>query len=272
MENQCGKFYVYEKSEDERIRYRLISQKPHVVKMLDTQNQSPLYPNMNFLISSMTLSAAEDLVFFTTKSNQILKADIPLYDSAEVQPKFDFVHSLFHSQEITGLDTCIRKQLIVTCSRDKTVKIWNYATKNMEINFPLSEEALSVAFHPSGFHVIVAVSDKINLMNVLAKNLHQFKSIPLKDCREIQFCNGGHLFAAAYGNGSIQIFNFYSGESPSYFHCKNHVQKVRSICWFPNDLGLVSASIGGEVFFWDLQMLKETQTKWAEKDYNQKGV
>jgi hypothetical protein len=56
-----------------------------------------------------------------------------------------------------------------------------------------------VAFHPSGFHLVVAVQDKILLMNVLSKSLHPFKNIQVKACREIKFSNGGHLFAAAIG-------------------------------------------------------------------------
>lgn len=90
---------------------------------------------MNYAVSSMALSIAEDYVFYTTKSNQIMKVDIPLYEGAEVVPKFDFVHCLFHTQEITGLDICIRKQLIVTSSNDKSIKIWNYANKTMEISY-----------------------------------------------------------------------------------------------------------------------------------------
>jgi hypothetical protein len=60
----------------------------------------------------------------------------------------------------------------------------------------LQEDPQAVAFHPSGFHVIVAVPDKIFLMNVLSKTLNPFKSIPIKHCSEVQFANGGHLFAA----------------------------------------------------------------------------
>jgi len=117
----------------------------------------------------MAISFSEDYVFFTTKNNQIMKVDIPLYDGAEVIPKFEFVHCLFHTQEITGLDVCIRKQLVVTCSKDRTVKLWNYHQKTLEISHPMQEDALAVAFHTSGFHVIVAVQDKIILYNVLAK-------------------------------------------------------------------------------------------------------
>lgn len=97
---------------------------------------------------------------------------MPLYDGAETKCKFENVHCNFHSKEITGLDVCIRKQLVVTCSKDKSVKIWNYRTKNLELSHLLSEDPQAVAFHPSGFHVIVAVQDKIFLMNVLSKTLN----------------------------------------------------------------------------------------------------
>ena len=40
----------------------------------------------------------------------------------------------FHSDTITGLDVCICKSLIATCSLDKTIKIWNYYEKTLELN------------------------------------------------------------------------------------------------------------------------------------------
>ena len=145
--------------------------------------------------------------------------------------------------------------MIATCSTDKTIKIWNYANKSLEISNLLTEEALAVAFHPSGFHIVVAIQDKILFMNILSKALQQFKSIPVKGCREIKFSNGGHLFAAAHGNNASFVYNFYTynGDTPPpQFQCKGHIQKVRSIDWFDDDTGFVSASQGGDVYFWDL--------------------
>ena len=107
----------------------------------------------------------------------MLKVDIPLYDGADQNPKFDFVHCCFHTREITGLDVCVRKQLLVTCSKDRTIKIWNYVAKTLEISHVLPEDLLAIAFHPSGFHLVVAMPDKILLFNVLSKSLHQFKNI-----------------------------------------------------------------------------------------------
>lgn len=31
----------------------------------------------------------------------------------------------FHSAEVTGADSCVRRPLVATCSMDRTVHIWN---------------------------------------------------------------------------------------------------------------------------------------------------
>lgn len=56
------------------------------------------------------------------------------------------------------MDLCIRKPLIATCGKDNTIKIWNYEEKTLELNWNLNsnEEPLALAFHPSGYHIVVA--------------------------------------------------------------------------------------------------------------------
>lgn len=193
-----------------------------------------------------------------------MKVDVPLNDGADTQNKFEHVHCNFHTKEITGLDICIRKQLIVTCSKDKSVKIWNYDSKTLELSTVLQEDPQAVAFHPSGFHVIVAVPDKIFLMNVLSKTLNPFKNIPIKHCSEVQFANGGHLFAATQSNNAIQVYNFYTNESPPQYHHKGHVGKVRCIDWFDDDMGFASTGMNGEVYLWDFVNLKDGQNRIDE--------
>jgi WD40 repeat protein len=161
----------------------------------------------------------------------------------------------------------------VTCGKDKTIRVWNYATKTLEICATMTEEALAVAFHPSGFHIIVALVDKILMVNVLSKSLNPFKTLPIKACREVKFSNGGHLFAAAVGtNNQIFVYNFYTGECPSYYNCKGHNGKVRCIDWFEDDMGFVSCGLDGSVYEYDLIVYKESQTRLADKDFTQKNV
>lgn len=52
------------------------------------------------------------------------------------------------------MDICVRKPLIATCGKDKTIKLWNYEEKTLELSWLFNEEAYCVALHPSGLHVI----------------------------------------------------------------------------------------------------------------------
>ena len=118
----------------------------------------------------MAANDDENKIYAVTSNGQLIQAPIVL-ESNELgrgQIKFDYVMSTFHKTEITGLDVNIRKELIVTCSRDKSVNIWNYTTKSHEITQTFPEECLAVAFHPSGLHLIIALQDKIVWCNVLS--------------------------------------------------------------------------------------------------------
>ena len=146
---------------------------------------------------------------------------------------------------------CVRKPLIATCGLDKTVRIWNYEDKTIEVMQRFNEEPHSVAFHPSGFQIVVGFADKLRLMNVFSDCIKTYKELPIKACREIRFSNGGHLFAATNGH-IIQIFNFYTGENPPNMLFKGHSGKVRSIAWADDDQGFVSAGWDGSIFEWSL--------------------
>ena len=110
--------------------------------------------------------------------------------------KSEYVHGPFHNEPITGMDICLRKQLVVTCSANY-ICIWNWADKKFEMALknPPGEEASAVAFHPNGFHIMAAIGDKLMFYNVLSGSLSDYHSVVMKKCREIRFSNGGHLFA-----------------------------------------------------------------------------
>jgi len=81
--------------------------------------------------------------------------------------QYDYLVFPFHARTINGMDVCIKKHLVATSSIDKTIKVWHYGNQfSLEINKEFSEEGFSVAFHPSGFHLIVGFNDRIKMMNV----------------------------------------------------------------------------------------------------------
>lgn len=201
---------------------------------------------------SMSSSASEDVSLVALRSDDV-----------------DYVVSAFHRpnecglMHVTGMDVCVRKPILVTCGLDKSVRVWNYLDRSCEVAKQFSEEAHSVACHPSGLYLLVGFADKLRLMNILMDDIRPVKEFPVKACRECQFSTGGHLFAAVNGN-TIQVFSFFSCELVA--NLRGHNGKVRCLYWNADDSGLISAGMDGAVYQWDLDEAKR------EAEFVQKGV
>jgi WD40 repeat protein len=198
----------------------------------------------------MSLSSLENHLIFTTENNQILKTEINLDRRCE-ESKYEFLIFPFHSSSINGMDICLKKNILATCGQDNSVRLWNYNQKTLDICETFIDEPFTVAFHPSGLHLIVGFADKIRCFNICSRNLKIYNEIFVKGCREIKFSNGGHLFACA-DNHNIKVFRFYQGDCPEGYTFKEHVNRVRSINWFDDDSGFVSTGNDGLCIAWKL--------------------
>lgn len=58
------------------------------------------------------------------------------------------IQSLYSSP--AGMDMCVRKPLIASCSTDKSVRLWNYNDRTCELVKWFPDEVFSIAIHPSG--------------------------------------------------------------------------------------------------------------------------
>ncbi|KAK9830297.1 hypothetical protein WJX72_010857 [[Myrmecia] bisecta] len=205
-------------------------------------------------IRNMALSPTEESLLCTLDNNQMYS--LSMSNTEIMKPEemnFEIVAQPFHSSEVTGIDACIRKPLIATCSADRTVRLWNFMDKSMELVKAFSEEAYSVAVHPTGLSVLVGFADKLRLMTVLMDDFRIVKEFGIKACKECHFSHGGQYFAAVNGN-TISIFNTYTCENVG--NLRGHNGKVRSIGWSPDDAKLVSAGVDGAVYEWKLRDFK----------------
>jgi len=87
---------------------------------------------MSSRVRALGISSTEDVLIFTTENNQIMKVNVNLERPSD-DAKYEYLVYPFHSRAIHGMDVCIKKHLVGTCSIDKTVRIWNYQTKTLEI-------------------------------------------------------------------------------------------------------------------------------------------
>lgn len=65
------------------------------------------------------------------------------------------------------------------------MQLINFLSSNLELYKEFSEEALSIALHPSGLYVLVGFSNKLMMMNLLIDDIRSFKEFPIKVCREV---------------------------------------------------------------------------------------
>ena len=92
-----------------------------IFESMPVQIKIPGHNSSNEQIIAMVASQEENHLYAVTKTGQLIetKFNFKIETLHGVQePHFSFVMCPFHSKEVTGLDVCIRKQLIATCSRD----------------------------------------------------------------------------------------------------------------------------------------------------------
>jgi len=77
-------------------------------------------------ITSMCLNPNEEQIIFGTNNNQLISLKINLEKPSDEAMPYDYLITSFHSKHVSSLDTCIQKQLVATCSVDRTVRLWNY--------------------------------------------------------------------------------------------------------------------------------------------------
>lgn len=240
-----GKAYLYEKIDDPK---EFFAKKCDLKIPIDQYSNDPTKTE-DQSITSMCISPSEETLLCVTNWQQIYQLVFSNIDVGKTEAaEFEFMSYSFHHGSITGVDVCIRKPLIATCSMDRSVRIWNFETGALEIYREFSEEAFSIAMHPSGLYILVGFSDKLRLMNILIDDIKQFREFSIRGCKECAFSNGGDRFAAVHSN-VIQIYSTTSFENVGNF--KGHNGKVKQVLWSNDDTKLISCGMDGAVYEWD---------------------
>ena len=239
-----GQIRVFERSDDGRDPYK------HAVT-LDIGGRST-----NSRVCCLAVAPSEEHLIVTTDDNQTYVTQLSNLDIVKSEDSsFTILGTALHApsisgtRTITGMDTCIRKPLLCTTGADKSVRVWNYLNKSLDLTAYFEEDPTSCAMHPSGLHVLVGFTDKLRLMNILMDDIRPCREFSVKGCVDCAFSNGGHLFAATTGN-AVNVYDYYTFECLAQL--RGHNQKVLRVSFDKDERTLISAGMDGSVIRWDI--------------------
>lgn len=158
-----------------------------------------------------------DFLVYTTRKRQILKMRIQK-EKTEEFGKISYLTIPFHRHKLTAVATCMKQPILVTAASDNVLMVWQYTTHpgslTLQIVKYLDDVVQAVAVHPSGFYVVVAHVDRVRIYTIHPDDIAvaQFAYHEIRGCTEIQFANGGHLYALNDEEGNVHVFRFWQNE------------------------------------------------------------
>jgi cilia- and flagella-associated protein 57 len=176
--------------------------------------------------------------------------------------EFEVLIENYHYHTITSIDSCVRKPLMVSCSLDGCLNIWNYDTKSIELRQEFDYDLLSVAIHPSGIYLILCSAYNLRYMEINTDVLSLMHTLKVRNCTNCIFSNGGHMFAFVQGT-VVQIYLSYKFSEIGAIKTQE-MGKIKQLKFTDNDNYLVCCSIAGIIRIWNccnLSVVHEIITK-----------
>ncbi|CAB3240040.1 unnamed protein product [Arctia plantaginis] len=246
----CGPGYVhmFEKETPHHWRKRNVYRISR--KSYKHTREYPVWSNLDS-IEHIAVDPNQETLLITTQRKQLYT--VKLFGQHMLQnPEIAFAElgPAMHYGKINSLSMCAWKPIFMTSGeQDKSIRIWNYMTDDVEMIKLYQEEIHCVSLHPTGLFAIVGFSDKLRFMVVLIDDFEVMREFPIRNCKRAKFSSNGHTFAAVNGQ-VIQVFSSVSFHN--VFNLKGHNGKITSLAWSANDLTLVSCGTEGAVYEWSM--------------------
>ncbi|XP_047674582.1 cilia- and flagella-associated protein 57-like isoform X2 [Tachysurus fulvidraco] len=200
-------------------------------------------------ITSICMSPEEDNLAVTTDKGQIYHANLELNEVSQIdEVNFKFLFHSLHTGSITDLSVCVSRPFVATCSKDKSVCIWNFETKSLELYKRFPQEPHCMALDPHGFSILVGFSDRLCLMSLLVDKFQTVKEFPTGSCTQCVFSHDGNTFAAV----SIKVILIYNVRTQKKVELRGHRKEVLSVKWNEDDSRLLSCGMDGAICVWNV--------------------
>lgn len=164
-----------------------------------------------------------------------------------------------HADEITTLAFHPFEPILVSGSRDYTIKFFEYAkpsTKKAFKSIQEAEQIRSISFHPSGDWLLVATQHPtLRMYRVetsqcfVSSNPNDQHKLPVTGC---EWSPNGRIFATGSKDGSIKLWDGISNKCINTFADAHGHQEVTSVTFTKNSKYLLSSGKDSVVRLWEL--------------------
>ncbi|EFJ36695.1 hypothetical protein SELMODRAFT_437796 [Selaginella moellendorffii] len=214
-------------------------------------------------ISCIALPPNVDALAYVQQEGIVLKVDYADFESEGPKDLMDM--HVIDLAAVSGMDICVRRRLIATCSNDKMVRVWSYCRLLCDLTYACHEQPSSIAISPWGYELAVGMAySSILLFGIMASRLEPRREVALQGCGAIKYSPSGDMVAALCGR-EIVIYSSFTWEVLTVL--KGHINKVTSIAWSSNSVHLASAGLDGATYRWavdDFRRHEECVTKGSQ--------
>ncbi|KAH8348773.1 hypothetical protein KR084_010987, partial [Drosophila pseudotakahashii] len=210
-----------------------------------------LYAEHMYQIQNLAIDHKQETVIVTTSHCQIYVGILIVPETLKTkQLKFEPLGVLIHTGEIIAMSVCAWKPIIMTASRDQTIRIWNYETALVELVRKFQVDVNIVELSLTGQMAAIGFSDQLRITQIFMDDLNIVKTYNFPHCNAVRYSNFGHLMAAAYDN-NIAVTSVYKLDV--LINLKGHNGTVLSVAWSRTDKFLISGGAEGAIYLWDIE-------------------
>ncbi|KAM7345855.1 testes of unusual size isoform 2-T2 [Cochliomyia hominivorax] len=210
-----------------------------------------IYNESLYQITNLAIDNKQETIIVTTKHAQIYIGVLIVPETLKAKHlKFQPLGASIHIGEIVDISLCSWKPIIMTASKDQTIRIWNYETEKVELIRKFQVNVNIVELNSTGLIAAIGFSDQLRITQIFMDELHIVKTYNFPRCKDVKYSNYGHLMAAAY-DSNIAITSVYNLDVLMIL--KGHNGIVLSISWARNDKYLISGGNEGAIYQWNTE-------------------